>query len=265
MTQTSRMQTNNTERSLPKGWQWVKLGNVCSPRVNTRDPRNKPETKFTYVDITSIDSSTKTIAKHKVLSGKDAPSRARQVIQTGDVIVSTTRPNLNAVAKITKEFDDQICSTGFCVLRPNQNALDSDFLFHFVRTKAFLQNLSDLVKGALYPAVTDKDVRAQTIPLPPLDEQRRIAKRLNEQMAAVESARKAAEEQLQAARQLPSAYLSEVFEKVELTLPSGWRWARFGDICHFKRGPFGGSLKKDIFVDSGYKVYEQQHAIQNDF
>ena len=45
----------------------------------------------------------------------------------------------------------------------------------------------------------------------------------------------------------------------------GWKPTRLGDICDFVRGPFGGSLKKSCFVDDGYAVYEQQHAINNQF
>jgi type I restriction enzyme S subunit len=71
--------------------------------------------------------------------------------------------------------------------------LASGFLFAFVQSKEFVDSLSDLVKGALYPAVTDSQVRAQVIPLPPLIEQQRIAAILTEQMAAVERARTAAE------------------------------------------------------------------------
>lgn len=46
-----------------------------------------------------------------------------------------------------------------------------------------------------------------------------------------------------------------------MSLPS----VKLGDICHFVRGPFGGSLKKESFVERGYAVYEQQHAIYNQF
>jgi len=237
------MQTKTNERSLPKGWQWVKLGDVCESKITNRDPKREPDSKFVYVDITSIDTSTKTITEPKNLLGKDAPSRARQIIQTDDVIVSTTRPNLNAVAKISKDFDNQICSTGFCVLRPNQDELDSGFLFHFVKSKDFIQSLSDLVKGALYPAVTDKDVRAQFIPLPPLDEQRRIARRLNERLAAVESARKAADEQLQAAYQLPSVYLRDVFESKDA---KKWEVKKVLELC--RRIDYGYTASADSAI-----------------
>ncbi len=46
---------------------------------------------------------------------------------------------------------------------------------------------------------------------------------------------------------------------------SDWKVERFGDVCDFVRGPFGGSLKKQIFVNDGYAVYEQQHAIYDQF
>lgn len=44
-----------------------------------------------------------------------------------------------------------------------------------------------------------------------------------------------------------------------------WEIKHLGDVCEFVRGPFGGSLKKSIFKQSGYAVYEQQHAIYNQF
>ncbi len=44
-----------------------------------------------------------------------------------------------------------------------------------------------------------------------------------------------------------------------------WELRKLGDVCTFVRGPFGGSLKKSMFVDDGYAVYEQQHAINNQF
>lgn len=44
-----------------------------------------------------------------------------------------------------------------------------------------------------------------------------------------------------------------------------WEMVNLGDVCTFTRGPFGGSLKKEIFQKTGYLVYEQYHAIKNDF
>jgi type I restriction enzyme S subunit len=187
---------------------------------------------FRYVDITSVDNRTKRFVDPKTLLGGDAPSRARQVIRADDVIVSTTRPNLNAVALVPHDLDNQVCSTGFCVLRA-KHGLDPAYLFAFVRTTEFVRNLSDLVKGALYPAVTDKQVRAQLMPLPPLPEQQRIAATLNDQMATVDRARRAAEAQLEAAKALPAAFLRQALPRAGDPMPDGWRWVRLGDACDF--------------------------------
>ena len=195
---------------FPTGWRWVRLGEVCEKQTGIRDPRTEPETIFRYVDITSVNNVQKCITEARTVLGKDAPSRARQVIRAKDIIVATTRPNLNAVTLVPTELDNQICSTGFCVLRAGPDLLP-DYLLAFVRDKSFIEALTDLVKGALYPAVNDSQVKAQPIALPTLDEQRRIARVLCEQMAAVEKARAASEEELQTINALPAALLRRAF------------------------------------------------------
>jgi type I restriction enzyme S subunit len=87
-----------------------------------------------------------------------------------------TRPNLNAVTRVTEDFDGSICSTGFHVLR--SAGADAGFLFAVVRSRAFVSSMTATVQGALYPAIRPDDVRAFTIDLPPLAEQRRIAAKL---------------------------------------------------------------------------------------
>ncbi len=196
--------------TLPKDWRWARIGDVCLPRTATRDPRLQPETTFRYVDISSVDQVAKRVATVRPILGKHAPSRARQVIRTRDVIVATTRPNLNAVALVPADLDNQICSTGFCVLRAGTD-LVPEYLFAFVRHESFVAALTDLVKGALYPAVNDSQVKVQQIPLPPLAEQKRIAALLNDQMAAVDKARAAAESELDAIDAMPAALLRRAF------------------------------------------------------
>jgi type I restriction enzyme S subunit len=198
------------DQPLPDGWRWVNLGKVCERKTGIRDPRIEPDTVFQYVDITSVNNTQKCITKARPIIGKDAPSRARKVIRVNDVIVATTRPNLNAVAQVPLELDDQICSTGFCVLRSGMEILP-DYLFAFVRHESFIEALTDLVKGALYPAVNDGHVMAQPIPLPPLVAQRRLAAALREQMTAVEKTRAAVEEELNTINAMPAALLRRAF------------------------------------------------------
>ena len=228
-----------------ESWPMVPLRSLCDSRTGVRNPSLLPEQPFQYVDISAVDNDRKRIVAAQRLIGTNAPSRARNVIRTRDVIVATTRPNLNAVALVPPELDDGICSTGFCVLRAGPRVLP-EYLFAFVRSPAFIDPLSEMVKGALYPAVNDAQVLALEIPLPPLAEQERIAARLTEQLTAVERARAAAQSRLTAAEALPAAYLREVFGTetplsaapllpTEPTRP-GWRWCLLTDIARLATG-----------------------------
>ncbi len=83
--------------------------------------------EFSYIDITAIDRENRAISNPQVFTGSDAPSRARQLIKAGDILVSTVRPNLNTVAVVGRDFDGAIASTGFCVLRVKDGQLDSNY------------------------------------------------------------------------------------------------------------------------------------------
>lgn len=237
----------NEAKPLPQGWQWVSLGEVCD-QADTRDPRILPDSPFRYIDISSIDSTLKRIIEARIIVGKDAPSRARQVVKTNDVLVATTRPNLNAVALIPAELDDQIGSTGFCVLRP-ATMLDPVFLFFWVQARDFVKILSGEVSGLLYPAVTDNQVRSMYIPLPSLPEQKRIAAKVEELMAEVERARTACEAQLEAGG-LPSTYLCQVFESEEA---KKWERRRLGEVGLVTDGDW---ILAENFEPSGVRLLQ---------
>lgn len=213
---------NGQAVALPEGWRIAAIGEVCVEQTETHDPRKDPEAPFRYVDISSVDNQRKVITEARQLLGKEAPSRARQVIRTNDVLVATTRPNLNAVALVPPELDNAICSTGFCVLRSNGN-VEPEFLFAFAQTEEFVRGLSEIVKGALYPAVTDRQVRGKKLPLPPLPEQRRIAARLREQLDAVSQARAALHAQNETLDKLTHAIIRDSVSN------GNAQPARFGD------------------------------------
>ena len=204
------------------------LGEICLP-TESYDPCRKPATSFQYVDISAVDNQRKRIVRARTVMGKDAPSRARNRVCEGDVIVATTRPNLNAVALVPHELDGEICSTGFCVLRPSAR-VDPHYLFFTVQTSAFVEALSELARGANYPAVSDKQILKQPISLPDLPTQRRLASRLKAQMAAVEQARQVAQTQHAAAAILPARLLKEVFQSPEA---GAWPRQTVGDALDF--------------------------------
>lgn len=160
----------------PKGWPLVKISDVCG-KCTTRDPKRQPDEEFTYIDIAAIDNEHGRVSEAKTVLGADAPSRARQVVQSGDVIISTVRPNLRGSAWIEEHLDRQVCSTGFCVLRPSDKAT-TGFVYALVRGSWFVRELMKQVRGAQYPAVSDKDIFGLQIPLPPMDVQQEFSRRL---------------------------------------------------------------------------------------
>jgi type I restriction enzyme S subunit len=190
------------------------LAELCSPAITLIDPKRNPEHEFWYVDISAVDNVGKRIASPLRVKGKAASVRARQLIQTQDVLVATTRPNLNAVALVPEKYSSEVCSTGFCVLRANDE-LDPEYLFHYVQSRTFIEPLVDLTKGALYPAVTDKQVFSRLIPWVPREQQRQIAARLKAQLAEVETARQAAQVQLSDTRLLRSRMLKAFFAELD--------------------------------------------------
>lgn len=152
-----------------------RIGDLIEP-IRTWNPlRETSQGSFVYVDLSTVDYSSKEIVGARSLPYSEAPSRARQLISAGDVLVSTVRPNLNGVARVSKSLSGATASTGFCVLRPRADILDSSYLFHWVKTSMFVNEMVRNATGASYPAVSDRIVMASIIPLPPLAEQKRIA------------------------------------------------------------------------------------------
>lgn len=189
-----------------------------------RDPSQQPKSAFRYIDISSIDSVNKEIVATKKMLGSEAPSRARKVVRTGDVLVSTVRPNLNAVALVSEELDGEICSTGFSVLRPSSD-LHSGYLFAFVRSTKFINQLVAKTTGANYPAVSERDVRSVSFPLPPLAEQERIVALLDE----ADALRKLRVRADQRTADLIPALFHDMFGD-PATNPMGWPTASFGSL-----------------------------------
>ena len=153
----------------------VSLGALVAPVKTWSPERDAPDKSFEYIDLSAVDQDRKVIIGAREVPGAEAPSRARQIVAAGDVLVSTVRPNLNGIARVPAEMDGATASTGFCVLRPRPDRLDSAYLFHWVRSPRFIAEMVRRATGASYPAVSDRIVMESSLPLPPVAEQRRIA------------------------------------------------------------------------------------------
>ncbi len=240
-------------QNLPDGWLQTTI-DVVTTRVQQTRPL--PQERFFYIDISSINRDTKQILNSQNMTGKDAPSRARQVVATGDVLVSMTRPNLNAVAIVPNELDAQIASTGFDVLRPV--GIDARWLYYLVRTENFISSMSSLVQGALYPAIRPKDIRNFTIPIAPLDEQKRIADKLDYLFARVIAGKEHLECVPHILRRFREAILiagtsgrlTEDWRK-EQKIRFAWQKVRFTDVGEIGRGKSKHRPRNDPLLYGG--------------
>jgi len=151
------------------------LGEIVADVASWNPVRDGQDRLIRYIDLSSVNQDTKVIDPNEPIVAREAPSRARQLVQTGDVLVSTVRPNLNGVARVPETLDGSTASTGFCVLRPKDSKLDGGYLFHWVKAPMFITDMVRKATGASYPAVSDRIVMESPIPLPPLAEQQRIA------------------------------------------------------------------------------------------
>ncbi|QUO37855.1 restriction endonuclease subunit S [Dysosmobacter sp. Marseille-Q4140] len=201
----------------------ARLGDVCEKRVDTI--KATYEGDIDYIDISSVDNQRKEITQTQSMSIVDAPSRAKQLVFPGDILVSTVRPNLNAVALVTENSDNTlVASTGYCVLRclPNVN---NKYVFYFCQSPDFIEKMVAQATGASYPAVTSAIVKECTIPLPPLEEQRRIAAQLDKVSDLIAKRRA----QLDKLDLLVKARFVEMFGD-QYTNPKGWETGRIRDV-----------------------------------
>lgn len=127
-----------------------------------------------YVDISSIDNTQNEITSYTTYKTQDRPSRAQQIVEDGDIVISTVRPNLNNVAMIKDDFENIVASTGFCVLKKNTQ-VNEYFIFTLVKDSRFADYLSKLTTGASYPAVSNKSVLNFKIDMPPIELQNKFA------------------------------------------------------------------------------------------
>ena len=162
----------------PAGWKFPPIDGVCQ-RVPKIKPKTELDEPFRYIDVSSIDNEISQVVEPKEIAPNEAPSRARQLLHAGDVLLSTVRVYLRNIAQVGADKLTQIGSTAFCVLRA-ENGIEPRYLFHFVRSGKFIEDLIGLQRGNSPPAVLEDDVRDQSIPIPPTNEQKRIADKLDQ-------------------------------------------------------------------------------------
>ncbi|MBW1617051.1 MAG: N-6 DNA methylase [Deltaproteobacteria bacterium] len=212
-------------------WDIVELGDVCEILDSKRKPIAKSKRKkgeYPYYGATGIlDYVESYLFDEKlVLIGEDG---AKWGVGDETAFIATGKYWVNNHAH---------------VIRPNRKKILDKLLIELINN----MDITPYITGVTVPKLNQKKLRAIKIPLPPLDVQRQIVSEIDGYQKIIDGARQIVENW-----------------KPIIKIDPNWETVKLGEVCSFVRGPFGGSLKKNIFKKRGYAVYEQSHAITGDF
>ena len=121
---------------------------------------------YRYIDLTSVDIETKKVIETSVVSSNNAPSRAQKLVEKDDVIFATTRPTQMRYCLIDEEYDGEVASTGYCVLRAKKEVVLPKWILHLISSSEFKGYLEENQSGSAYPAISDAKLKEFKIPIP---------------------------------------------------------------------------------------------------
>jgi len=169
-------------------------------------------------------------------------------VYPGDVLISRL-PDPVGRACIVPDIGNQMITAVDCtIVRFNKNKMLPSLFINYTKTDGYYKNISQYLTGASRRRISRSNLAKVKIPVPPLKVQKSIVAEIDTYQKIIDGARQVVD------NYKPSFKIDPEWDVVELK-----------KLCQFKRGPFGGALKKEIFVKDGYKVYEQKHAIKNNF
>ena len=209
---------------VPEEWEMRPLKEMVSCNDEAISESDTPnDAEIQYVEIGDVEFASG-IANVTVMKFGEAPSRARRKTRAGDVIVSTVRTYLRAVAKIVR--DDLIVSTGFAVLRPK--TVSGDYLSYACVSNGFTDQVIAESTGISYPAISSSKLMRCRIPCPPLSTQRAIVAFLDEKCGKVNRLVAAKEKEVALLKELKQSMIAEAVTRGvranRRLIPSGIPW-----------------------------------------
>lgn len=227
------------KQNIPEEWEDVQVADVMEINPEQINPINSPDDFFQYIDIASVKDFR--IHNVKLVTGLQAPGRARRVVRADDVIVSNVRPNLKGICRVPKYNTNTLCSTGFTVARPK--AIDEYYAYQVLVHDSFTSYLIDKTTGSNYPAVNSNDIAGYRFPLPKSKkEQQKIAKVLG----AVDEEIEKTKEVIKATEKLKKGLMQQLFtrgightkfKQTELgEIPESWELRKLEDVAEFSNG-----------------------------
>lgn len=160
---------------FPKDWKADRLKDLCVFNSDSLPASTDVDFEFPYLEISNVDYfGIIDMASIEQLRFEDAPSRARRLVFQNSTIISSVRPNLQALAFFENDPEGLVCSTGFNVVKPDENKLWPKFTYYALISDYARQYFEAVATGVGYPAVGDKEFGSLVLPLPTLEEQKQI-------------------------------------------------------------------------------------------
>ena len=256
---------------IPEHWEVRRLKYLATVNDEALDETTDPDREIAYVDIGNVDP-VNGITGREYLSFKDAPSRARRIVRPGDVIVSTVRTYLRAIARIEAEDQDVIVSTGFAVIRPR--LMDSAYIAYAFRSPYLVERVVARSTGVGYPAINASDLACLEVAQPSPPEQRAIAAFLERETANIDVLIAKYERLIELQHEKRTALITQCITKglnsdvatketgVEWLgrIPAHWyvtRLKRKAKKIGSGKTPKGGA---EVYVDDGIKLIRSQNV-----
>lgn len=189
---------------IPNHWEVRRLKYVVSCNDEVLSEMTPPLSVINYVEISDV-TYINGIKGSTEYEFKDAPSRARRVTRVNDVIISTVRTYLKAIARVNEP--DVIVSTGFAVLRAQ--SIDDLYLSYVAKSSGFINDVVANSFGVTYPSITASKLISLSVPLPPLEEQERIAEYLDKRCAEIDDAKERKQRQIELLREMKQTMISD--------------------------------------------------------
>jgi type I restriction enzyme S subunit len=235
---TETLPLTDEEMPLPEGWHWVKLKQISSVISKGTTPMSlgysftKEGVPFLRAeDVNGKDVDPKTVSFYISSATHSALSRSKLI--PGDVVI-TIAGTLGRVGYLAKNTSEMNCNQAVAFVRPVEEIADTNFVCFACQRQEIKDLILKIKSGGGIPNLNLQQIQELSIPLPPtIEEQRRIAAILMEQMKGVEQARLAVEEQLAAADLLPNAFLRSVFESEEA---QNWQKKKLGSLYRTAKG-----------------------------
>ena len=249
---------------VPEHWEVKPIKRIASSNDDVLTEKTPNEYEIEYVDISSVDEVGGIIKKEEMIF-KNAPSRARRLVKNGDVIVSTVRTYLKAIAPIKSPNENLVVSTGFSVIRPNKELLPA-FATYLFKAHYLIELIISRSVGVSYPAINSSDLVSLKTALPSLEEQHTIATFLDRETEKIDTLIAKQERLIELLQKKRTALISHAVTKglnpdapmkdsdVEWLgkIPAHWEVSRLGYESWVRARLGWKGLKAEEYVDDGF-------------